>query len=696
MGTPNPLYGTGVFRRRLRWRALPGRVDVELEDSNHGFCLSLHYASDEESKGNKDNKDDTDSPGNAVRITAIDARPIRHPFTTCPEAVANAQRIVGLSPDDVSSLRERLPQADNCTHLVDMALLAASHALETPQGVWRLYDIAVDDEHEGLTRARILCDGQLIHEWLIRNHHLEAPAEQAGKPVMRGFYAWAVQAFQGMPLEAAQLLQRGYFVAQARRSVYIPIEQNPAITDGMPHNACYSYNLGAVERAQRIHGSVRDYSASADPLLRFTPSPERSPSHRHGVSTMTQSKQMAARQGALSGIKIIEFGQMVSAPFCAKLFSDYGADVIKVEPPKGDAARHTGPFPGDVPHPEKSGLYFINNTNKRSVTCDVRTEAGRQLFLRLLEGADVLIENNLPQQMRAWKLDYPTLRAVNPNLVVISITPFGQTGPYSEWNGYDLNAYHLSGASSRYCGRPGEMPLEHGTFSADYFGAITAATWGMAAVYGRALTGGGQQVDVSCAEAIAAAFIGGQNIGGYAQDGRFDKRTGVGMPQGAPATIMPCKDGHVWMLALEPGQWNGLRKVMGDPEWADLDIFQNMKTRAENADVIYSFLTEWTMEHTKMEIQEKCQAAGCPITAVYTIAEAAEQPHLKAREYFVDMEHPELGKLKNLGAPFKLPACPGGPVEAAPLLGQHNDEIYGGQLGLTTHEIQALRAQGVI
>lgn len=400
--------------------------------------------------------------------------------------------------------------------------------------------------------------------------------------------------------------------------------------------------------------------------------------------------------GALSGIKVVEFGQMVSAPYCAKLFGDFGADVIKVELPKGDAARRVGPFPDDVPHGEKSGLYFINNTNKRGITCDVATAEGRALFLRLLEWADVLIENNLPRQMRTWQFDYSSIKAVNPKLVMISITPFGQSGPYSEWNGYDLNAYHLTGASSRYCGRPGEMPLEHGTFSADYFGAISAATWGLAAVLGRDLVGGGQLVDVSCAEAVAAAFVGGQNIGGYAQDGRFDKRTGVGMPQGAPATILPCKDGHVWMLALEPGQWNGLRKVMGNPDWADLDIFQNMKTRAENADVIYSFIVEWTMQHTKMEIQEKCQAAGCPITAVYTVAEAAEQTHLKARDYFVDMEHPMLGKIRNLGAPFKLPISPGGPVKPAPLLGQHNKEIFGDMLGLPVGEIDALRRRGII
>ena len=400
--------------------------------------------------------------------------------------------------------------------------------------------------------------------------------------------------------------------------------------------------------------------------------------------------------GALQGYKVIDFGQMVSAPFCAKLFSDFGADVIKVESPDGDAARQTGPFPNDEPHLEKSGLFFINNTNKRGVTCDVATEEGKALFLRLVAAADILIENNLPGQMKAWGLTYDVLAEANPNLVVISITPFGQTGPYSGWNGYDLNAYHLSGASSRYCGRPGEAPLEHGTFAADYFGGVTGASWGLAAAYGRAVVGSGQQIDVSCAEAIAAAFVGGQNIGGFAQDGKFDKRTGIGMPLGAPATIIPCQDGHVWMLALEPGQWNGLREVMGNPEWADLEIFQDMFTRAQNADVIYPFIEEWAMQHSKMEIMEKCQAAGCPITAVFTIAEAAEHPHLKARDYFVDVEHPELGVVKTLGAPFKLPESPGGPTGPAPLLGQHNTEVYGDWLGLDEGEIKVLRDQGTI
>jgi crotonobetainyl-CoA:carnitine CoA-transferase CaiB-like acyl-CoA transferase len=401
--------------------------------------------------------------------------------------------------------------------------------------------------------------------------------------------------------------------------------------------------------------------------------------------------------GALEGITVVEIGEMVSAPYCAKLFADYGADVIKVEPPgSGDAARSWGPFPGDEPHLEKSGLFHFLNTNKRSVTLDLSRPEGRDLLLRMLERADVLIDNHAPQRVRELGLDYPSLEKLNPNLVVIAITPFGQTGPYSEWAGCDLNAYHLSGASHRYCGRPGETPLEHGTFAADFFGAVSAAAWGLAAVYGRERVGGGQLVDASCAEAIAATFVGGQNIGGYAQDGVFDRRTGVGMPLGAPATIVPCKDGHVWMLALEPGQWNGLAQVMGNPDWMQLEMFQDMFTRAQNADAIYPLVEEWTTEHGKFEIMEKCQAAGCPITAVFTVEEAAAHAHLKERDYFVELDHPVLGRFRDLGAPFKLPASPGGPTRAAPLLGEHVAEVFESMLGLGSDEIERLRGDGLV
>ncbi|MCC7077168.1 MAG: CoA transferase [Acidimicrobiia bacterium] len=373
--------------------------------------------------------------------------------------------------------------------------------------------------------------------------------------------------------------------------------------------------------------------------------------------------------GALDGLRVVELGELVSAPYCARLLADYGADVVKVEPPAGDPSRAWGPFPDDVAHPERSGLFHFLNAGKRSVVIDVETPAGRAAFLDLVAGADVLVENNPPARMRELALDYASLAGVNPDLVMISITPFGQTGPYADWRGCDLNAFHLSGASHRYCGRPGEAPLEHGTFSADFYGAVTAAAWGLAAVMGRTNTGGGQHVDVSCAEAIAATFVGGQNIGGCAQDGIFDSRSGIGMGLSAPNAIVECKDGHVWMLVLETAQWQGLVRAMGSPDWATVDMFDDMFVRGQNRDIILPLTREWTMQHGKFEIMEVCQAEGAPVTAIFTIDEAVEHPHLAAREYIVELEHSELGRFRCLGAPFKLPASPGGPQTAAPLLG---------------------------
>lgn len=399
---------------------------------------------------------------------------------------------------------------------------------------------------------------------------------------------------------------------------------------------------------------------------------------------------------ALDGVTVIELADMVSGPFCAKVLADYGADVIKVEPPSGDVARSWGPFPGDLTHPEKSGLFFFLNTNKRSITLDPGKDEGHQILLDLLRRADVFVENKRPQQMRAWRLDYETVSRVNPDLVMISITPFGQTGPYAEWNGYDLNAFHLTASGHRYLGRPGQPPLEPGTFVADFFGAYAAAAWGLAALFGRDLVGGGQHVDVSCAEVIAALFTGAENIGGYYQDGIFERRTGVGMSLGAPATILPCKDGYVWMLALEPGQWKGLARAMGDPEWTQLEMFLDMFNRAQNADAMYPLIMQWTMQHTKQEIMDLCQANGCPTTAVYNVKEVADHPHIRARGFLKELEHPILGKIKDIGPPIRLSEGVVGPQRPAPLLGQHNEDVYGSVLGMSADRMVELRARGVI
>lgn len=379
--------------------------------------------------------------------------------------------------------------------------------------------------------------------------------------------------------------------------------------------------------------------------------------------------------GALAGMSVVEFGDAVSAPFCARLLADYGASVIKVErAPDGDVARSWGPFPGDVPDPEASGLFFFLNTGKRSVLLDVASADGQAQLRALLARADVFVVNQRPADMRSWALDYASLVDGFPGLVMTSITPFGQTGPCAAWNAYDLNAYHFTATGSRYCGHRDRAPLQHGTFSADFFGGYVAAAWTLGVLFGRSVVGG-QHLDVSTAEAVAALFTGAQNIGAYAQEGRFERRSGSGMSLAAPARILPCADGFVWMIALEPTQWDGLREAMGNPDWAAPEIFRDLLERGRNADFLYEMLERWTLSVPKQEVMDRCQANGCPTTAIYTIAELVAHPHLAARGQLVTLDHPVMGPTTVFGAPIRLPDSPGVPAGPAPRLGEHTREV---------------------
>lgn len=380
--------------------------------------------------------------------------------------------------------------------------------------------------------------------------------------------------------------------------------------------------------------------------------------------------------GPLSSLTVIELGQGVAAPYCGRVFADYGANVIKVEPPEGDISRQWGPFPEGLVHPEKSGTFYSLNTNKRSISLDLNHAEERQQVLSLIANADLLIESFGPGQKEQLALDYKTLAELNPSLVMISITPFGQTGPYACWRGYDLNAYHLTATGSRYCGQPQSEPLKQGTFATDYFAGQAATAWGLAMLLGRETVGGGQQLDVSTAEVVASLFVGAQNIGGYAQDGVFERRSGLGMGLAAPASVMPCSDGYVWMIALETAQWHGLRRAMGDPEWAQAELFDSMFERGRNRDLICSLIQEWTMQHSKQEIMDACQAEGCPATSVFTTEDIACHPHLRERDFLKETEHSLLGTVTTLGAPVCMPTLITGAVKPAPLLGQHNSEVF--------------------
>lgn len=384
---------------------------------------------------------------------------------------------------------------------------------------------------------------------------------------------------------------------------------------------------------------------------------------------------------ALDGVRVLELASGVAGPFCARLFSDFGAEVLKIEAPgTGDETRSWGPFPGDRPDPETSGTFYFLNTNKRSVVLAPESPEGRERLASLLADADVLVvgdSSGAGEGLRAFGWTQEAVAARHPDLVVISLSPFGLTGPLAGWKGHDLNAYHFSACGARYCGLPDGEPLEHGTFSADFFAGYAAAAWGLACLLGRERIGGGQILDVSSAEILGALFVGALNVGGLAQDGRFDRRTGgAGMGLAAPAGLVACRDGHVLVIALEKAQWRGLRTAMGDPDWARPEIFDDMWERGRNADLIYALLAQWARDRSKEEIMAVCQANGCPATAVYTMADLAKHPHLEARAALVELEHPRLGRVRSFGAPIRLPDCPGGPRRAAPLLGEHGDSGF--------------------
>ena len=305
----------------------------------------------------------------------------------------------------------------------------------------------------------------------------------------------------------------------------------------------------------------------------------------------------------LEGLTVVELGDRVAAPYCGRLFAESGARVVKIESPTGDLARGWGPFPGDRPDREQGGLFHFLNADKESVVLDLEQAADRDQLHALLATADLLIESLRPGELARLGLDPARLAEINSDLVVVSLSPFGQTGPYRDWKAYDHNAYHISGSGHRYCGRPGDAPLEQGTFLADFYGALAGAAWGLAAVYGRDVAGGGQQLDVSTAELLATTLVGGWNVPGFRRHGYINTRTGIGL-SGAPASILKCNDGHAWVFALEPGQWKGLAKVMGDPEWMSLELFDDVWKRGAERDVVYPLLEEWTRTRSKWEVME--------------------------------------------------------------------------------------------
>jgi crotonobetainyl-CoA:carnitine CoA-transferase CaiB-like acyl-CoA transferase len=384
---------------------------------------------------------------------------------------------------------------------------------------------------------------------------------------------------------------------------------------------------------------------------------------------------------------------MVAAAYAAKLMADLGAEVIKVEEPDGDAARRRGPYPGHIPHPEKSGLFLYLNTNKLGVTLNLQTSKGQGLLQRLIQDADLLIHNYSPARMPGLGLDYEALRRLNPRLVMTSISPFGQTGPNRDLQAHDLTMWaaggivYLSGAS----GRPDLPPLKAFGQQAGFQAGVNAAVGSLGALFGRLSNGRGQHVDVSVQECLVAVMENNYVSWPYSQS--VASRLGFRL---IPQDVLQCRDGYIYVLAVEEHQWKNAVELMGNPEWAMADIFQDFASRSANWDALKPLLEDWLQDKSVQELYHAAQARRVPFAPVSTMGDLLNSAHLNARGFFAEITHPEAGTLRYPGAPYRFSATPWALRRPAPCLGQHNEEIYGGRFGLSQEELGELKAAGVI
>jgi CoA:oxalate CoA-transferase len=400
--------------------------------------------------------------------------------------------------------------------------------------------------------------------------------------------------------------------------------------------------------------------------------------------------------GALSDLKIIEVGEMVSAPYCSKLLADLGADVIKVERPKvGDRARTRGPFPKDDPHPEKSGLFLYLNANKRGITLDLAQREGMELLERLAADADVLIHNVMPSDMDRVGLTYDRMKRANPNLIMTSITPFGLSGPNRNWRAEDLTVWCAGGVCVLNGGGPEHAdlpPLKTFGQQSGYQAGVHAAVPTLAAALARLNGEAGQHIEVSGQEAIISQLEMTLEYWPYMKM----IATRLGQKPIQPVETMQCKDGYIYLCCIEEHQWRGFVEIMGSPEWAGEEIFKDRLTRGANWDALKVFLEEWVSQQTVFDLYRKAQAKRVPFAPVSTMGDLLGNEHLKSRGFFVEINQPLAGTHKYPGAPLKYRRTPWQLRSPAPTLGQHNAEVFGGKLNLSQTRIDELKRKGAI
>ena len=372
---------------------------------------------------------------------------------------------------------------------------------------------------------------------------------------------------------------------------------------------------------------------------------------------------------------------MVSAPFCAKVLAELGADVIKVEPPDGDPARRRGPFPDGVAHPEISGLFLFANLGKRSITLDMASDAGLGQLHRLLKTADVFVENQTYAGLHKADISAEQLAKRHPHLITVSISPYGRTGDYREYAGYDLQVNALSGMSfgtGHTHREPLTTPDQQAAFLAGVGGAYAAIVALLArdAAEADGRWDAGQYVDVADS-GIIATLLTGYHLPTFIYRGIAGSRSGNRMRLGLfPNCVLPCRDGYVCIDAPQMEQYQRFLNLLGNPDWTEAPRYRDRRAMSDQyPEEAESLIAPWFGEHGKDEILRLCLENRIPCAPVLTMDEALESPQLLARRWFREVDHPQAGRLKYPGAPVRLHGSPLKVTGPAPTLGQHNNEV---------------------
>lgn len=394
----------------------------------------------------------------------------------------------------------------------------------------------------------------------------------------------------------------------------------------------------------------------------------------------------------LEGLRVVEMGSLLAGPFCGQLLGDFGAEVIKVEPPgKGDPMREWGRH-------RKQGrtLWWpIIARNKKSVTLNLREEEGQGLARRLIAEADVLVENFRPGTMEKWGMGYRELAETNPGLVMVRVSGFGQTGPYRERAGFGSIGEAMGGIR-HVTGFPDQPPPRTGVSLGDSLAATFGALGALTALYHRESHGGrGQVVDVGIYEAVLALME--STIPEHVLTGHTRGRSGSVLPFIAPSNIYPTRDeDYVLIAGNADNVFKRLAAAVGHPEWAEDERFATHHARGENMEELDAMISAWSAERTGEEVLAAMAEAGVPAGKVFTAADIVEDPHYAARENIVEVEDPEIGAFPMQNVVPRLTETPGEVRWTGPALGQHNDEVYGGLLGIGEEERKKLLERGIV